>query len=277
MQIQIIEKNEDSVRLKVEGISLAFANALRRIILSEVPTMAIDEVVILENSSVLHDEILALRLGFIPLRTDLDSYNPPEECSCRSEFGCNLCRAILTLDVEAKDDVRTVYSGEVIPDDPDITPVGDKIPIVKLAPGQRVRLEAYARLGKGKVHAKWQPASVCAHRYMPIVHVDDDLCDDCGECVEICPRGVLIKDGDEIKVQNLIDCTLCKDCVRVCKKDPSAIAVSWDEESLIFDIESNRSLSIERILSEALNILHKKFVDLSDSFSGGKNEQEEAN
>ena len=65
--------------------------------------MAIDEIVILENSSILNDEILAHRMGFIPLKTDLDSYSLPEECKCESEFGCNLCRSNLTLEVEAAD------------------------------------------------------------------------------------------------------------------------------------------------------------------------------
>ncbi|RLI35275.1 DNA-directed RNA polymerase subunit D, partial [Candidatus Bathyarchaeota archaeon] len=118
MQIRIINKDENFIRFIVEGISPAMANALRRIMLAEVPTMAIDEVVILENSSVLHDEILALRLGLIPLKTDLEAYNLPEECSCKSEFGCNLCRTTLTLNVEAGDEVKTVYSGDLIPEDP---------------------------------------------------------------------------------------------------------------------------------------------------------------
>ncbi len=151
----------------IRGITTPFANALRRIMLSEVPAMAIEDVVIIENSSVLHDEILAHRLGFIPLKTDLDSYNLPEECSCKSELGCNLCRVALTLDAEAADDVEAVYSGDLHSDNLDITPVSDKILIAKLAPDQRIKLEAYARLGKGMVHAKWQPVSACAYELKP--------------------------------------------------------------------------------------------------------------
>jgi len=275
MQIQIISKDEDSIRFKVEGISSAFANTLRRAMLSEVPAMAIDEVVIVENSSVLHDEILALRLGLIPIRTDLDSYNLPEECNCKSELGCNLCRVILTLDVESKDNERTVYSGDLVSENPAVSPVSEKIPIVKLAPSQKVRLEAYARLGKGKVHAKWQPVSVCTYRYMPIIRVDKDRCDGCGDCVDVCPRKILQKEGDEVKTQNLMDCTLCKDCVEACEADPPAIEVNWDEESFIFDVESNGVLPIERIVSEALVILHKKFTDLQESLPVKKNEQKE--
>ena len=84
VEIQILDKTDDFMRFIVRGVNAPFVNALRRIILTEVPSMAIDEIVILENSSILNDEILAHRMGFIPLKTDLDSYSLPEECKCES-------------------------------------------------------------------------------------------------------------------------------------------------------------------------------------------------
>jgi len=264
MRISILERREDYIKLLIEGIDPALANTLRRIILSEVPTMAIDEVIIIENSSILHDEILALRLGLIPLKTDLDSYNLPEECSCRSEFGCNLCRATLTLDVEAGDDVKTVYSGDLIPDDPGIVPVSDKIPIVKLAPGQRLRLEAYARLGKGKDHAKWQPVSLCIYRYLPRIKIDFKSCDLCGKCVDICPKRILKIEEGKVQVKDLYECTLCRDCVDICVVEPPAIKVEWDENAFIFEIESTGALPVERIIIEAFKVFERKFSDFMD-------------
>jgi DNA-directed RNA polymerase subunit D len=86
VEIQILEKTDDFMRFIVRGVNVPFVNALRRIILTEVPTMAIDEIILLENSSILNDEILAHRIGLIPLKTDLDSYNLPEECECESEL-----------------------------------------------------------------------------------------------------------------------------------------------------------------------------------------------
>ena len=279
MEIEVIEKDENSIKMLVRNVDVAFLNSLRRIILAEVPCMAIDEVVIIENSSVLHDEILAHRLGLIPLKTDLDAYNLPEECPCQSEFGCNLCRVSIMLDVEAGEEGRVVYSGDLVPENPEIAPVSNKIPIVKLAPGQKIRLEAYARLGRGKDHAKWQPVSVCAYKNLPKVSIDKEKCDMCGKCVEICPRQVLVKVGNEIKVRNVLECSLCEDCVDVCPQKPPAVKVEWEKDSFIFSMETNGVLPIERILSEALKILDKKcneFVEEILSLGEGEEIEEEA-
>ncbi len=166
MDIKILSKEIDTLRFILSDVSPAFANAIRRIMISEVPVMAIDDVMILENNSVMYDEILAHRLGLIPVTTDL-GYNLPEECSCQSELGCERCRASFSLEVEASDPVEVVYSSHLKPENPEVRPVSDKIPIVKLAQGQKLKLEAYARLGRGKAHAKWQPVSAATYNYDP--------------------------------------------------------------------------------------------------------------
>ncbi len=258
MKIEIADKTETTMRLIIWGTDVSFVNSLRRIILAEVPCMAIEDVVIVENSSLIHDEILAHRLGLVPVKTDLDSYNLPEECPCKSEFGCNLCRAVLTLNVEAEEAKRTVYSGDLVSENPDIRPVSDRIPIVKLVQGQKVRLEAYARLGKGKAHAKWQPVSMCAYKYFPHIRVDEKRCVTCKECAKVCPKKVLWTADNKMEVRNVIDCTLCEDCVDACPEDPPAIELTWDKNTFIFDIESTGVLPVERIVLESLSILDKK-------------------
>jgi len=261
VEVQILEKTDDYMRFIVKGVDVPFVNALRRIMLAEVPSMAIGEVVIIENSSMLQDEILAHRLGFIPLKTDLDSYNLPEECTCKSEFGCNLCRLALTLEAEAVEDVITVYSKDLKSENPNITPVSDKIPIVKLAPEQKIKLEAYARLGKGKNYAKWQPVSMCTYKYLPRIKIDAESCNACGDCVKICPKKILITTEEGIKTQNVIECTLCQDCVDACPQNPPAIEISWEKDAFVFNIESTGALPVERIMLEAFNILDKKIAD----------------
>jgi DNA-directed RNA polymerase subunit D len=272
VKVEVLEKDEKNVRLLVQGVDVPFMNALRRTILSEVPCMAVDEVVMIENSSILQDEIIAHRLGLIPLKTDLDGYNLPEECPCKSEFGCNLCRVTLTLDVEAKEGTRTVYSGELKSENPEIVPVSDKIPIIKLAKGQKLRLEAYARLGKGKNHAKWQPVSMCAYKYFPKIKISEK-CDACGKCVEICPKKILVKTDDKIKVHDLMACTLCQDCVDACPRNPPAIEVSWEKNTFIFSLESTNALSPERILKEAIKILDKQLSELENQIKVEKSEE----
>jgi len=270
VEIQILEKTDEFMRFIIRGVNVPFVNALRRIMLTEVPTMAIDEIVILENSSILNDEILAHRMGLIPLKTDLDSYNLPEECKCESELGCNLCRANLTLEAKATDKTMTVYSGELKPENPDIAPVSDKIPIVKLAPEQRVNFEAYARLGKGKKHAKWQPVSMCTYMYLPEVKIDPERCDACGKCVKVCPEEIFIETAEGIKTQKEIECTLCMDCADACPQDPPAVEISWDKKAFIFKIESTGALPAERIVIEAVKILDKKVKEFSNQLKKGK-------
>jgi len=270
LEVKVLEKDDLNMRLLIKGVDTSFINAIRRNVLTEVPCMAIDEVVIIENSSVLNDEIIAHRLGLIPLKTDLDSYNLPEECTCKSEFGCNLCRVTLTLDKEAKEGTITVYSGELVSENPNIVPVSDRIPIVKLAKGQRLRLEAYARLGRGKDHAKWQPVSMCTYKYLPKITINAESCDACGKCVEICPRKVLVKKGGKIRVHDLFACTLCQDCVKVCTKSPPAIEVAWEKDAFIFNLESTGALPPERIMIEAVRILKKQLKEFMSQVKGVK-------
>ena len=157
--------------------------------------MAIEDVVIIENSSIVRDEILAHRLGLIPLRTDLESYVLREKCDCHSELGCGKCGVTLTLEAEAADSSRTVYSKELKSSDPDIIPVSGEIPILKLSHNQRVRLEAYARLGLGTEHAKWQPVSVSTVKSVSKIIINTTKCDACKICVEACYKKILRTDG----------------------------------------------------------------------------------
>ncbi|MEM3383414.1 MAG: DNA-directed RNA polymerase subunit D [Nitrososphaerales archaeon] len=159
IEIQVLEQDEKKIKVMIKGVHRSYLNAIRRFAISEVPTMAIDEVIIIENSSIMYDELLAHRLGLIPLRTDLTRYVLPEECECKSALGCPRCRVLIVLDAEATDKTKFVYSGDLKSEDKFVRPVSDSIPIVKLAPRQAIKLEAYARLGKGKEHAKWQPTT----------------------------------------------------------------------------------------------------------------------
>ena len=150
MSLQIINQGEQKISVKLQGMPLQYANALRRICLNGVPIFAIDTVDILENSSILADEGIAHRLGLIPLKTELSAI----ETSSDSD------RIMLTLDSGDSTETRTIFSGEIESQDDTIKPISEKIPIVTLAPNQRIKFEAHARLGRGIEHAKWNSSNI---------------------------------------------------------------------------------------------------------------------
>jgi len=158
--LEVISKDSQKISVKLKGVPMQYANALRRICLNGVPIFAIDTVDIIENSSVLPDEGLAHRLGLIPITTDLSRFNEPSKCDCNSESGCSNCKVMLVLDTGETDVTRTVFSNELSSEDDSIKPISDKISIIQLAPGQRVKIECYARLGRGTDHAKWNSANI---------------------------------------------------------------------------------------------------------------------
>ena len=158
--LEIISKDSKKMSVKLKGVPLQYANALRRICLNGIPVFAIDTVDIIENSSVLPDEGLAHRLGLIPLKTDLSRFNEPSKCDCHSETGCSNCKVMLVLEAGDSDVTRTIFTSDLSSEDDSVKPTADNIPIVQLAPGQKIKLECYARLGRGTEHAKWNSANI---------------------------------------------------------------------------------------------------------------------
>ena len=146
--IQVLTNDDKKISVKIKGISSHYANALRRICLNGVPVFAIDTVDIIENSSVLPDEGLAHTLGLIPLKTELGGIDESNS------------KVALVLDSEATENSKVVTSAELESKDQVVKPVSKQIPIIHLAPGQHIKLEAYARLGRGTEHSKWNSANV---------------------------------------------------------------------------------------------------------------------
>ena len=143
--IQILTENDKKISVKLKGVSLLYANALRRICLNGIPIFAIDTVDMIENTSVLADEGISHTLGMVPLKTE----------SAESDS-----RVMLVLDSGNTEVVKTVTTAELESKDQVVKPVSKQIPIAHLAPGQRIKLEAYARLGRGTEHAKWNSANI---------------------------------------------------------------------------------------------------------------------
>jgi len=153
MKVTKVKKEGNKVTFNVSGIDTGMINAFRRVIISKIPTMAIEEIVFFTNTSILNDENLGHRFGMIPLTTDIETYELSEECSCKGE-GCGRCTCTLGLDIQGP---STIYSGDLISSDDRVKPVFPTMPLVKLQPKHHVKLEAKAKLGFGADHIKWQP------------------------------------------------------------------------------------------------------------------------
>lgn len=265
MEIAFSRLDERVAKFILSGVSTSFANMLRRAMISEVPTLAIEDVRVYDNTSVLFDEMLAHRLGLIPLRTDLKRYAARSECACNGA-GCPVCTATYTLSAEGP---KTVYSSDLIPQDPDAAPVEGSIPIIDLAKEQKVVLEAQAILGTGKEHAKWQATTVCGYKNYPVITIDE-LCDGCGMCVDECPRHVLETGQGKVRVieGRLESCSLCKLCERACLAggigNEPAVHIGTDAERFIFVVEGDGSMPVREIIERALQYIQKSSDDLVD-------------
>ncbi|MBD3387567.1 MAG: DNA-directed RNA polymerase subunit D [Candidatus Altiarchaeales archaeon] len=153
MKVTNFTKKGDVVEFDISGVDVAVLNAFRRTIVSGLPIMAMEKITFYNNSSILNDEILGHRIGLVPLTTDLKTYIPRVDCTCKGE-GCAKCTATLTLDVSGP---GTLYSGDFKSTDENIKPAYEKIPLVKLLSEQKVKAEAEAVMGYGSEHVKWQP------------------------------------------------------------------------------------------------------------------------
>jgi len=265
MQIEFASLDDSLARFTLSGASPAFANAFRRAMIGEVPTLAIEDVRIYNNTSALFDEMLAHRLGLIPIKTDLSSYSTQEKCTCGGA-GCPGCTVTYTLSAEGP---RMVSSNDLIPADPKAVPVYDNVPIVKLTKGQTLVLEAKAILNTGRAHSKWQPTLVCGYKNHPVVTISE-ACDACGMCVDECPRKVLAVRGKKVEIVSgkLPDCSMCKLCEKACVAsgigDEPAIRVSAETDRYIFVVEGDGSLPVKEIMNRALLYIREQSDELEN-------------
>lgn len=274
--VTVVEREDNRLKLLFKGVPLALLNAVRRASMEYVPTMAVDFVIFNNNTSVLHDEIIAHRLGLIPLSSEeaLRRYKSPEECAGAGPEKSVECYAMLSLHALTKDgETKTVYSGDLKPvTDPDVRPVYDKIPIVVLGPNQEISLEAYARLGRGLEHIKWSPVTTSTVTYSAKLTIKEELCTLCGRCVESCPRDALVLEGSKVRTYD-DRCILCRQCIKSCPTD--AVELGFKDDEFYLTIESSMSLRPEIVVTEAFKIIISKldkFLSALDSIkaqSGG--------
>jgi len=177
-QVTVREAEPYRVDFKLSSVDLAFANSLRRTILAEIPTMAVDLVEVEKNTSVLPDEFLAHRLGLIPLNSKNCDQDVEYTRDCDCDNYCSRCSVTLTLHARCtSEEIMRVYSRDLIVSSeranewvgsPVIADPDGKGPLIcKLRRGQELKLSCIAKKGIAKEHSKWAPTAAVGFEYDP--------------------------------------------------------------------------------------------------------------
>ena len=276
MKVKVIEEKEPVLHFLLEETDPMIANALRRTLIADLPKMAIEDVEFhlgpirtedgkeYESIAPLFDEIIAQRLGLVPLPTDLDLYVPKATCKGCGGEGCTSCTIIYSLN---KRGPGMVYSGDLEPiGDVKLRPVDPKIPLVELGEGQAMLIYATAILGTGRDHAKWQPVTSVSYKYHPVVEVDNKKLDGKKFPVDVCPVDILAHDDGKVVVTDETKCTLCMACVETAEEAGwhGAFTVKGDPSRILFAVETDGSIGASRALNKAFEILETRFAELGE-------------
>lgn len=260
MDIKMIDHNKKNGRVVflVNNTAPSFMNSLRRNMLDKVPTMAIEDVEIRKNSSILYDAVIAHRLGLLALTTDLKSYVETSTCKCKGE-GCARCSVQMTLKAKS---VGYVFASELKSKDPKIKPVFPKTPIAKLTKGQEIELMVTAVLGNGRAHVKWSPC-LAYYKYYPIM--DTSKCTDPEAVVAACPKGGFfeVKGGKLVMNQDkMLKSSVTDACFQIAEQH--GCKLTGDNSKFIFYLEPWGQLSAKEIAITAAEKLREELVEFSE-------------
>jgi DNA-directed RNA polymerases I and III subunit RPAC1 len=273
LRVDVVSIDDEEAVFDVRGIEAPMANALRRILLEEIPSMAIEKVWISANSSLIQDEVLAHRLGLVPLAAD-----PREFECCVNENPTDMDTLVFKLSVSCPADVKrkNVYTSDLVwqpqggqsGKEINARPVHDNILLAVLGAGQRIELVAHAHLGTGKDHAKFSPVATASYRLLPEVTIRDPerpyVDDEADWLVKTCPMGVFdIEDavdaGHERRayVRRPRNCTLCRECIRE-PEHRERIRLSRVKNHFIYTVESVGAIPAKELFREAIKVLMSK-------------------
>jgi DNA-directed RNA polymerase II subunit RPB3 len=292
--VRIRDMKDDVMKFELRDTDASVANALRRIMIAEVPTLAIDLVEIETNSSVLNDEFLAHRLGLIPLISDRAmEMRLSRDCdACDGDGRCDYCSIEFHLNVKCtSEQTLDVTSHDLQSSDPDVVPVDSAgrqadvngfdppenrgILIVKLRKGQELKLRAIARKGIGKDHAKWSPAATVTFQYEPDIHINEALMeslslDEKQEWVESSPTKVFELDpiSQQVVVVDPEAYTYDEEVIKKAEAmgKPGLVEIYSKEDSFIFTVESTGAIKASQMFINAIEILKSKLDAVRLSF-----------
>ncbi|AAT43807.1 DNA-directed RNA polymerase subunit D [Picrophilus oshimae] len=269
--LDIIELKDNYIKFSISGITPAIANSIRRTLINDIPKLAIENVVfhhgeirdsegnVYDSSLPLFDEVVALRLGLIPLKTDL-KMNFRDQCSCNGE-GCDLCTVKYSINKLGPADV---FSSDLIPiNNPDLKPVDPMIPIVKLKKGQAMLVTCEAIMGRGKDHAKWQVTSGVSYKYHREFKINKNELENWSFYKDKCPKSVISENENEITFTDDVECRYLQQLF----DEKSGVTITEDDTKFIFQFETDGSLTAIETLDYALKRLKERFNNLMESLS----------
>ncbi|MFC4438364.1 MULTISPECIES: DNA-directed RNA polymerase subunit D [Natrialbaceae] len=240
--VEFVEREDREARFLVRGVTPAFANGIRRAMVADVPTMAIDTVRFIENSSVMFDEQIALRFGLVPLTT------PPEGEFVEDDT------VTLSIDVEGP---ATAYSGDLVSNDDLVQPADENVPIIELKDGQRLEAEADAVIERGKNHAKHQGGVAVGYRHLQRVEVVDDL-PEFEEQESQIVRGVIEEDGELVSTSEF-DHDLSK------RYPGKEVRTEDVPNAFVFHVETDGSFTIEELVTRAADTIEARATELEEA------------
>lgn len=284
VRIDISHSTDEQTIFDIVNIDAPIANALRRILLVEVPSVAIEIVRFHNNTSVMHDEMFAHRLGLVPLCIDPrpfevrhkgDAITSRNTIKFKLKVKCERNR-LAPADVEAPPSVlfknHQILSSDIehVPfpgaeaqqaamfGDRPPGPVHNDILLCKLRPGQEIDVEMEATKNIGKEHAKWSPVCTAAYRMLPEIRLKQELRGETAQdLVNMCPANVFDIEDDKAIVARPRDCTMCRECIRLPEWD-ERVELLRKRDHFIFDIESTGALPAATLVTEALAVLMNK-------------------
>lgn len=242
--VEYIERGDRKARFLVRGLTPAIANGIRRAMVADVPTLSIDTVRFVENSSVMFDEMIALRLGLVPLTTSLDDFEEGETVT-------------LALDVEGP---ATAYSGDMVSSVDYVQPADENIPIIELKENQRLEFEADAVLDSGKAHAKHQGGVAVGYRHLQRVEVVGDAPEFDDEEPNIL-RGVIETEDGELVHTDEFGNDLTN------RYPDKEVAVHDVPGAFVFHVETDGSFTVEELVLRAVESLNLRAAELEEKVS----------
>ncbi|KAL4514328.1 hypothetical protein Ndes2437A_g01045 [Nannochloris sp. 'desiccata'] len=286
VNIEVTKYENHDMEFEVKGISCAMANTLRRIMIAEIPTMAIEHVFIVNNTSIIQDEVLAHRLGLIPLNVDPRLF----DFKATDETATERNTIVMKLKVECKKlpdgtiENEKVYSSQLVwlpngSEMPEETatpafetsqsemfemmgPVHDDILIAKLRPGQAIELECHCIKGVGEEHAKWSPVATTWYRLVPeVVLLEQPPLDVAKKLESELPGLITVASGGVVEVDDARRHGNVLEKVRRMSGEPEwspYIQLRKCKDHFIFTIESTGAWRPHELFKEAVDRIVSK-------------------